>query len=195
MELRPLSSLRVSRHQIPAHRHGLIPNTSLQHKPLLLYHGAFLLLGDDDPAAAIEAHVASVGAVRPQWRYTMYGVDHFHTAGHEVLCVSRGRARLRFGGDGNPGGVEAVVEAGDVMVVPAGVAHRLLSEEGDRSSTAGDGGGEGEGFEMVGSYVEGCRWDMCYGRTGEEEKVRSILGLPWFTRDPIYGGSGPALDV
>lgn len=68
------------------------------------------------------------------------------------------------------------------MVVPAGVAHRLLE------------GIEG-GFTMVGSYPNGESWDMCYGKGGEEEKVEAIGRLKWFERDPIYGDEGPALLV
>lgn len=40
---------------------------------------------------------------------------------------------------------------------------------------------------MVGSYPSGCSWDMCYGKTGEEEKIERIKMLDWFKRDPIYG--------
>lgn len=71
------------------------------------------------------------------------------------------------------------------MVVPAGMAHRLLE----------DVSGAGPGFEMVGSYPKGCHWDMCYGKAGEEKKVESIGKLPWLDRDPIYGDRGPVLDV
>ena len=74
------------------------------------------------------------------------------------------------------------VGQGDVMVVPAGVAHRLLEDL------------EGV-FEMVGSYPRGEMWDMCYGKEGEEQKVKGIEALAWFARDPIYGEKGPALDV
>nr|POE61047.1 uncharacterized protein yjlb [Quercus suber] len=70
------------------------------------------------------------------------------------------------------------------MVVPAGVAHRLLEE-----------GREGERFEMVGAYPEGREWDMCYGEQKDEMAVESIKGLKWFSRDPIYGDKGPVLDV
>lgn len=74
-----------------------------------------------------------------------------------------------------------MVEKGDVMVVPAGVGHRLLEDLG--------------GFEMVGSYPkEAKEWDMCYGKQGEEERVRKIKDLPWFERDPIYGSEGPVLE-
>lgn len=175
--LRPLSALTVSKHQIPAH--NLTPNTSIQNKPLFIYHSAF------EPArasaSAIESHLTSIGAVTPQWRYSMYPVSHFHTTTHEVLCVSNGRARLCFGGEDNDGRVEPVVEKGDVMIVPAGVAHRLLDDQG--------------GFEMVGSYPPGEPWDMCYGKEGEEDKIGGIKGLGWFTKDPIYGGQGPCLEA
>ncbi|KAG7132638.1 hypothetical protein HYQ45_009002 [Verticillium longisporum] len=176
-QLTALSSLRVSKHLIPAH--NLIPNTSLQQKPLLLYHAAF---PSSITPAEIESHLASVAVVEPQWRYTMYTRTHFHSTTHEVLCVSRGRARLCFGGEANEGRFEPVVETGDVIVVPAGVGHRLLEDlEG--------------GFEMVGSYPKGRQWDMCYGEEGEEKQVAAIKSVPWFVKDPVYGDQGPALDV
>ena len=69
-----------------------------------------------------------------------------------------------------------------MIVVPAGVSHRLLEDiEG--------------GFEMVGSYPKGRDWDMCYGKEGEESQVKAIQSLGWFDRDPIYGDQGPVLDV
>ncbi|KAI1862773.1 uncharacterized protein JN550_009920 [Neoarthrinium moseri] len=175
-----LASLRVTKHQIPAH--NLIPNTSLQRKPLLHYHGVF---PSSITASAIESHLGAVGVVEPQWRYTMYSTTHFHSTTHEVLCIARGGAALCFGGEENPGKVELEARRGDVIVVPAGVGHRLLRE-------AEEGG---EGFEMVGSYPRGCSWDMCYGKKGEEAKVRAIEKLPWFSRDPVYGDEGPVLNV
>lgn len=177
----PLSSLRISRHTIPSH--NLIPNTSIQNKPLLHYHAAFPPV--TLTASAIESHLTSVGVVEPQWRFSMYSTTHFHSTTHEVLCISRGKARLCFGGEDNPGKVEKQVEKGDVLIVPAGVGHRLLEDLTE----------EDNGFEMVGSYPQGYSWDMCYGKKGEEAKVRSIAKLPWFDKDPIYGDQGPALDV
>ncbi|EME48027.1 hypothetical protein DOTSEDRAFT_21742 [Dothistroma septosporum NZE10] len=172
-----LKDLKVVRHQIPAH--GLTPNTSLQHKPLLIYRSAF----PNASASAIESHLSDIGVVTPQWRYTMYSTTHFHSTSHEVLAVSKGKAKLCFGHEENLGRVEVTAERGDVMVVPAGVGHRLLEDLGDG------------GFEMIGSYPKGCDWDMCYGKKGEEGKVEKIRGLKWFERDPVYGDVGPALDV
>ncbi|KAF9878807.1 hypothetical protein CkaCkLH20_03707 [Colletotrichum karsti] len=176
ISLTPLSSLRVSKHMIPAH--DLLPNTSIQNKPLMIYHAAF----PSASASAIESHLSSVGVVEPQWRYTMYSTSHFHSTTHELLCISNGRAKLCFGGEENEGRVEPLVEKGDVIVVPAGVSHRLMQDV--------DGG-----FEMVGSYPKGHNWDMCYGKKGEERKVQSISKVDWFTKDPVYGSSGPVLDV
>jgi uncharacterized protein YjlB len=112
----------------------------------------------------------------------MFSTTHFHSNTHEVLCISCGSAKVLFGGEGNEGKVECEVAKGDVLVVPAGVGHRLLEGRDD--------------FEMVGSYPTGAEgWDMCYGKKSEGEKVESIKGLGWFERDPIYGDEGPVLIV
>lgn len=177
VSLTPLKELSISSFQIPAF--DRFPNSFILKKPLLVYHSAFV---SNTPAASIESHLQTIGAVEPQWRYTMYQTSHFHSTTHEVLCVSSGKAKLCFGGEDNPKRAELDAKAGDVMVVPAGVAHRLLEDHN------GD-------FEMVGSYPSGKHWDMCYGREGEEEKVAGIEGMDWFERDPIYGDKGPALDV
>ncbi|MCJ1320607.1 hypothetical protein MMC15_005947 [Xylographa vitiligo] len=177
MNANPLKTLRVSRYQIPPH--NLIPNTSIQHHPLLIYHSAFPSFAS---ATSIESHLRQMGVVTPQWRYTMYSTTHFHSSSHEVLAISNGRAKLCFGGEENPQSVEPVVEKGDVIVVAAGVGHRLLEDlEG--------------GFEMVGSYPTGKQWDMCYGREAEREKIEAIRDLKWFDRDPVYGHEGPVLNA
>jgi len=111
----------------------------------------------------------------------MYSTSHFHSTTHEVLSISSGSAKLCFGGEDNPGRIEPVVETGDVIVVPAGVAHRLLEDRG--------------AFQMVGSYPVGKDWDMCYGAQGEEEKVKGIDRLGWFEKDPVYADEGPVLEV
>ena len=177
MAANPLKTLRVSSFQIP--NYNLLPNTSIQHRPLLIYHSAFPSSTD---ASVIESHLTKTGVVEPQWRYTMYSTTHFHSTTHEVLAVSNGKARLCFGGEENPEKHEAVFEKGDVIVVPAGVGHRLMKDlEG--------------GFEMVGSYPKGKQWDMCYGAEDEKDKIKRILDLAWFVKDPIYGDESPVHDA
>jgi uncharacterized protein YjlB len=178
MSFRPASEIRISRHAIPAwHR---IPNTSIQNKPLLIYHSAF-----NASASQLSARLEEIGAVVPQWQYTMYRQTHFHSNTHEVLGVISGRARLCFGGEENPGRVEPTVEQGDLMIVPAGVSHRLLEDL------------SGGSFKMLGAYPPGKSWDMNYGKESEseEEVKKNIASQAWFDRDPLYGKDGPALHI
>ncbi|KZT69705.1 cupin domain-containing protein [Daedalea quercina L-15889] len=185
LKITPLSVLRTSTHHIPAHGH--IPNTSLAPHPLLIYHSAFAREPLPNPST-IEGHLRRIGAVHPQWRHTMYNQSHFHSTSHELLVVFRGAARLLFGGDGNPGAVTAEARMGDAMLVPAGVAHRLLEDLQ-----------EGSAFEMIGSYPVGKNWDMCHGDGRAAEDVQGIRerirGQGWFDKDPIYGDEGPALRI
>jgi uncharacterized protein YjlB len=94
----------------------------------------------------------------------MYTTSHYHSTTHEILCIVSGHARLLFGGEQNPGKVETEVRVGDVVVVPAGVAHRLLEDV------------EG-GFEME----------------GEEGKAAAVKDVKWLEKDPLYGDDGPVL--
>jgi len=110
----------------------------------------------------------------------MYSTSHFHSTTHEVLCVTQGSADLLFGGEDNPEKVEVGAEKGDVIIIPAGVSHKLVK---DRQGN----------FQMIGSYPPGKNWDMCYGKKGEESRFASIKDLAWFKKDPIYGEDGPVL--
>ncbi|KAF2860753.1 hypothetical protein K470DRAFT_257540 [Piedraia hortae CBS 480.64] len=119
-----LKNLKVTHHIIPAH--GNTPNTSIKHKPLLIYHTAF---PPTTGSIEIEHHLHTIGEVESQWRRTMYSTSHFHTTSHEVLAVSSGASRLLFGHEDISERVEACVERGDVIVIPAGVAHLLVEDE------------------------------------------------------------------
>ncbi|TWU75228.1 hypothetical protein ED733_005472 [Metarhizium rileyi] len=158
--LTPLSSLRTTARHIPPYT-AFVPPLS---------------------PVTIESRLSETGVVFPQWRYTMYSTTHYHSTTHEVLVVSRGRARLCFGGEQNPERFEPVVAQGDVVIVPTGLAHRLLDDmEGD--------------FEMVGSYPPGAVWDMCYGVEGEEDKKEKARSVKWFARDPVYGARSPDVSL
>ena len=146
----------------------------------MIYHGAF----DATPSELTE-RFEEIGEVIPQWVYGMYGQTHFHSTTHEVLGVVSGRAQLCFGGAGNPDRFEPIVQRGDMIIVPAGVGHKLVKD-----MDAGE-----EYFKMVGAYPKQKDWDMCYGREGEEDKVKGIAKVDWFGQDPLFGADGPALHV
>lgn len=170
-----MKHLRVSRHLIPAHTG--FPNASINpDRPLLIYHSCS---PPSASASAVERHLRSVGVAEPQWQFAMYKQHQYHSTTNEVLVVVEGSAKLCFGGGDNPS--QAVHEAGigDVIVVPAGVAHAMLEDHGD--------------FSMVGSYPVGAeQWDHCVGSEGEVARKR-IGAIGWFKKDPVYGQEGPCL--
>ncbi|KAJ5729034.1 uncharacterized protein N7483_003542 [Penicillium malachiteum] len=124
MTFNPLTKFQVTYRQIPSWNR--IPNTSLQCKPLMIYHGAF-----DATPADLQHRLQAVGEVEPHWIYTMYSQTHFHSTTHEVLVVVTGRAMLCFGGEENPQRFEPTVQRGDLIIIPAGVGHQLLDDEGE----------------------------------------------------------------
>lgn len=112
------------------------------------------------------------------WRYGIYTYPHYHSTAHEVLGVYKGSTQVQLGG---PHGFTTRVEAGDVLVIPAGVAHQNL--------------GSNAGFQCVGGYANGDHWDMNYGKPGERPRAdENIAAVSPPTADPIFGGSGPLVD-
>lgn len=111
------------------------------------------------------------------WRNGIFSFHHFHSTTHEVLGVYSGKVQVCFGG---PGGKLLEAAAGDVIVIPAGVAHCNRAESSD--------------FMVVGAYPEGQRWDM---RRGTPEELSEVLcnisnvALP--ASDPFYGAEGPLM--
>jgi uncharacterized protein YjlB len=150
---------------------GTFPNN--ERLELLVYQGALGLPGQE-PAAAVEDLFAAYGW-GGSWRNGVYGYQHYHSTAHEVLGVYAGSARVQLGG---PDGPAFDVARGDVIVVPAGVAHKNLGASSD--------------FGVVGAYPRGQHPDMNYGKEGErpaaDERIARVA-LP--EADPVYGKQGP----
>jgi uncharacterized protein YjlB len=150
---------------------GTFPNN--EHLPLLAYKGA-LQLPEHDPAAAVESLFAA-RSWGGSWRNGVYSYHHYHSTAHEVLGVYSGTAKVQFGG---PDGVILEVARGDVVVIPAGVAHKNVGSSPD--------------FRVVGAYPRGQRPDMNYGREGERPGAdERIARVPRPQADPVYGEGGP----
>jgi uncharacterized protein YjlB len=111
------------------------------------------------------------------WRDGVYDYDHFHSNAHEVLGVDRGHATIQLGGDE---GRAVEVEAGDVLILPAGTGHRRISKSAD--------------FSVSGAYPPGQeRYDLCRSRTPEAELRVGRTPLP--TTDPVSGQDGQLLKL
>lgn len=150
---------------------GTFPNNA--RLPALIYRRAFGGSAPVDPAA-IE-RVFADHHWGPGWRDGLFGFQHYHSTAHEVLAVYAGSARVQLGG---PDGERFEVNAGDVIVVPAGVAHINL--------------GSSPNFSVVGHYPDGQHQDMCYGKTGERPATdRRIAAVALPQADPVFGAAGP----
>jgi uncharacterized protein YjlB len=151
---------------------GTFPNSPL---PLVVFPGAIALAGED-PARTIERTFSAHGW-GGGWRNGIYGFHHYHSSAHEVLGVYRGSARVQLGGER---GIALHIAAGDVVVIPAGVAHKNLGASLD--------------LAVVGAYPDGQRVDMNYGKAGERPGADTrIAGVALPRMDPVHGADGPLL--
>ena len=164
----------VSRPKIFAHvlnDDGWFPNS---HLPALLYQQ--VAVGGALEAGDWEAWFIK-NDWRGCWRNGIYNYNHYHSTSHEVLGAYKGAAKVQLGGDH---GITIELRAGDVLVIPAGVAHKNLGSTSD--------------FGMVGAYPGGMKWDLNYGNPSERPKSdRNIAGVPLPEKDPLYGTGGPLI--
>ena len=145
---------------------GVIPNNP--RLPARVYRGALPGAGDLEKAAR---ELFDANGWPAAWTNGVFSYWHYHARAHEALGVISGRARLGLGGDS---GAEVDVEAGDVVMIPAGVAHRRVSASAD--------------FSVVGAYPPGQSPDMNTGRPEERPAaIASIKAMPDPASDPVFG--------
>jgi uncharacterized protein YjlB len=152
---------------------GIVPNNAAL--PLVVYRGA--LADSADRASACERLFARNGWP-DAWRNGIYADHHYHSTAHEALGIARGNARVRLGGEGGP-----VVElnAGDVVVIPAGIAHKRESASGD--------------LLVIGAYPRGQRPDMCRAEAGTRDRALANIALVALPDcDPVTGRADPLLE-
>ncbi len=144
---------------------GKIPNSRL---PLVLYKNVFTEKGSRG-ATWLENRFASNNWTN-SWRNGIYSFHHYHSTSHEVLGIYSGKALIHLGGES---GEKVKVEAGDVIIIPAGVGHKNLGSDQ---------------LGVVGAYPDGRSWDLLRGLPGERPKAdKNIAALPVPGADPILG--------
>jgi uncharacterized protein YjlB len=152
---------------------GAFPNNN--RLPYLLYKSV-LELPQKNASAVIKEIFASHGWANA-WKNGIYPYHHYHSITHEVLGIYQGSCDVMLGAE-----EDRIVhlEKGDVLLLPAGVAHRNM--------------GSSEDFGCVGAYPNGMEFDMNYGRTGERPHTdKNIQQVPLPATDPVYG-NGPLQD-
>jgi uncharacterized protein YjlB len=149
---------------------GLVPNSTL---PLILRRGA-IPPSASDPAKAFETTFQKNGWTNA-WRNGIEDYHHYHSNAHEVLGIASGSGTVRFGGES---GEIVAVTAGDVVVVPAGVAHALINASDD--------------LLVVGAYADGRSPNEMRDEPGAIAAARrSIAEVPLPGMDPVDGATGP----
>ena len=144
---------------------GIIPNSKL---PLLLYKNSFSERGQ--AGAVWLEDTFAVNNWTNSWRNGIYPFHHYHSTSHEVLGVYSGEAVVQLGGEK---GRKVRLNAGDIVVIPAGVGHKKI---------------EGRDIGVVGAYPDGRSWDLNYGRQDERPQTdKNIAEVPIPDTDPLLG--------
>lgn len=143
---------------------GTFPGNRL---PALLYKAALNI-----PLLFPATHVSNLfkkHGWRNSWDAGIFTYHHYHSITHEVLSIYSGKAIVQLGCDHGP---KIEIEKGDVLVVPAGVAHKNLGDEND--------------VGVVGAYPDGKDYDMNYGKPGERPGTdEHIARVPVPKNDPL----------
>jgi len=157
-----------------------VPNN--RHLPVILYRNALetgaqgsrSVPDGDRLAEAFEATFARNGWP-PKWRNSIFDYHHFHASAHEVLGIAAGAAEVIVGG---PGGRVVHLDAGDVILLPAGTGHCLESSSGP--------------LMVIGAYPPGQQWDIRREALTEAERD-AMEALPFPHSDPVLGTQGPLM--
>ena len=148
---------------------GRIPNSRF---PLLIHRNAIPGGGVD----AVKARFRENGWGN-NWEYPgVYEYAHFHSTTHECLGCASGWMEFNLSvGDG--GWTKVRIEAGDVIVMPAGVSHEDVGHSND--------------IMMCGGYADGRDWDNIQEEFLTPElyymACKSIMALPIPSLDPATG--------
>ena len=153
------------------HDDGQFPNSSLF---LLIYKDAIKL---EDNDSSVFKKIFKNNNWTNSWVNGIYDYHHYHSNTHEVLGIYKGQANVQFGG---PKGIAENISKGDVVIIPAGVAHKCNSASDD--------------FKCIGAYPEGIDYDLKKGEASERPQAdENIHNVKLPDNDPIYGLNGPLI--
>ncbi|KGO48302.1 Cupin 1 [Penicillium expansum] len=191
---------------------NLIPNSP---RPLLHYKNVLpknIYSSHCDPGEVWQIFTKNGWKVNWLFRYSDTQLSHYHSNAHECMAVLSGTASIRFGvadmsadmhentynSAWEEGGLVLEAEAGDVFIIPAGVAHKthntfpkadfaLLSPGKGHGIEADDPKKELSeiklnGFTMMGAY-SGGDWDFI-ATGGNFERVWAVQKPKY---DPVFG--------
>jgi len=145
---------------------GIIPNSKL---PLVVYKNAFSQRGSAG-AFWLEDRFET-NHWSNSWRNGVFSYHHYHSISHEVLGIYEGSATLLLGGEN---GKPLEVQAGDILIIPAGVGHKNLNSSKE--------------FSVVGAYPNGMNYNVLTGKPDERPRAdENIAKVPIPDSDPLLG--------
>lgn len=209
--------VEVKKYVLPPTR--LIPNNP---NPLIHYPNLFSDSTALNPAEIYERFNSNGWQTQWIFRYGATQESHYHSSAHECMVVLSGSATIRFGvgdtvsdliesthGAGKEeGGIEIPAHAGDVFIIPAGVAHKtfdtapsaefkLLTPGNGHLIDANDARKalaeiELSGFTMIGAYPVDSVWDFATG-TADGIDCEKVWAIEKPGRDPVLGDAQEGL--
>ncbi|HKK17508.1 MAG TPA: hypothetical protein VJ952_02405 [Opitutales bacterium] len=144
--------------------------------PVLLYGG---VLGTEDDLEAALKRVFSENGWDDFHRRRVSNKNQFHLRSHEVLGVIEGSALLLLGG---AAGKKIELCKNDLLLLPAGTAHRLIMGSSN--------------FRAVSAVPEGQEEDKLLNEGDFPAKycLQVVQATPRPTTDPYFGHKGPLFD-
>ncbi len=146
---------------------GTFPNNRL---PVLLWRQPIPVQDNTNGTNTIERRFLDHGW-QGSWQNGIFTFHHYHSTAHEVLGVGRGSVKVMLGG---PSGQALNLEAGDVVLLPAGTGHCNLGASGD--------------LIVVGAYPPAQHPDILRGDPGDRPAAdQNIANVPLPETDPVTG--------
>ena len=152
-------------------RNKNFPNSAL---PVLIYQKVLNLPDQKSKAAEIIQKIFARNKWTNSWRNSIYDFHHYHSITHECMGIGEGTATVILGG---PGGKRVKLSKGDVIILPAGVAHKCLKFS--------------QHFLCAGAYPGGKDYDIKTGTDIEyAQAMENIKKISVPENDPVFGDNG-----
>jgi uncharacterized protein YjlB len=166
--------MRPVRKKFTLHHYYLKDNGIFPNSPFPVLHYSHVLdLPLLFPAKSVENLFESNNWSNLQ-KSGIFKYHHYHSVTHEVIAILKGETSLMLGGDH---GVRVDIKKGDVLLIPAGVAHKNLGDQNQ--------------VKCLLAYPNGMSYDMKYGEQGERPRTDdNIKHVPMPTYDPVFGAEG-----
>ncbi|MES2565873.1 MAG: cupin domain-containing protein [Bacteroidota bacterium] len=148
---------------------GIFPNSQL----LVIHYKKIIQLPFFFPGSYLKT-LFKKNNWKNAWKSGIYNYHHYHSTTHEVMGVYKGKTTLQLGGKK---GIKIKISTGDVLIIPAGVAHKNLGKE--------------NAVKCVGAYPNGKKYDIKVGDKNERSKsIKNIKKVKMPKKDPVFGKEG-----